>query len=55
MLKKGTPAGASVDKNAVCAWCGEPMGGSRIADGEDLYHDACYWIMLQKGRRIHGG
>ena len=24
---------------AVCAWCGEPLGGTRVTDGVDSYHE----------------
>ena len=35
-----------------CAWCGEPLGGSRVTDGADAYHQDCYAQLLKHGRKV---
>src|SRR5262249_4456386 len=45
--------------NRLCAWCGEEVGKSFVADGVDVYHQEsdrdCYGSLLKHGKKCGSG
>jgi terminase large subunit-like protein len=43
---------AAKQKQVICGWCDEPVGKSRASDGESVYHEDCYHLMLKSGKKV---